>query len=164
VSAALHDFWLALSQSGLGLWIAGSTWVYPLLEIVHVVGLGLLFGPIVLLDLRILGIGRELPLGALGRTVLPCVWTGFFLNATSGVLLFVSNAAELAANTPFRIKIVLIALAGLNVLVLHRRTYARAVSLATGARAPNAARAAATASICLWLGVIAAGRMIAYID
>ena len=79
-------------------------------------------------------------------------------------MLFTSNAAEFAANTPFRVKMGLIALAGLNALVFHRNAYAQAVARPHGEQPPVSAVAAATFSICLWLGVITAGRMIAYLD
>lgn len=140
------------------------TWplAYPLLEILHVIGLALVFGGIFLFDLRLLGIGKSLPLSALSRHILPWVWTGLVVSASSGLLLFASDAAEFGANIAFRIKIVLLLLAGLNAFLFQWRVFPSLKGKADTEPIPAAARAAAMISILLWLSVIAAGRMIAY--
>lgn len=158
------DFWKALAATSLAGWVKSSDWAYPLLETAHLIGLGLLFGSIVMMDLRLLGLSRVLPIGPLGRHLLPWAWTGFAINLVSGALLFISDAPEFAANSAFRVKVVLIALAGLNVLLFHRGAYRRAVEADPGQRPRAASLVAGTLSILIWVGVIAAGRMIAYVE
>ncbi len=140
-----------------------SAWAYPLLETVHILGLALVVGSILAYDLRLLGLNAELPISALGRHLLPWVWTGFAANVLSGALLFVSDAAEFAANTAFRWKLVLIVLAGLNALWFQWRIAPGMAAWDRRATAPPAARLAAALSIALWLAVVSAGRLMAYV-
>lgn len=161
----LDWLWPILLQLPVAEYVRTATWAYPALETLHVVGLGLAFGGIVLFDLRVLGLGRQLSLSALGGYVLPFVWAGFALNAVSGVLLFMSDAIEFAGNPALWVKLGLIALAGLNALVFQ--TQFRQLELADTdepvEHLPNMLRASAAASLAIWLGVITAGRMIAYV-
>ena len=135
--------------------IRTSPWAYPSLEVVHLVGLGLVFGTLWLVELRLLGIGRRLDVGALAATALPWNLVGFALSVVSGLLLFASRAGELIANRAFLLKMGLIALAGVNAALLHTR----------GALDPErpGTRLQAGASVLLWVGVIACGRLIAYV-
>lgn len=132
-----------------------SPWAYPSLEVVHLVGLGLVFGTLWLVELRLLGVGRRLDVGALAATALPWNLAGFALSVVSGLLLFASRAGELIANRAFLIKMGLIALAGVNAALLHTR----------GPLDPHrpGTRLQAAASLLLWVGVIACGRLIAYV-
>jgi len=132
-----------------------SPWAYPSLEVVHLVGLGLVLGTLWLVELRLLGIGRRLDVGALAATALPWNLVGFALSVASGLLLFASRAGELIANRAFLVKMGLIALAGINAALLHTR----------GPLDPQRAgtRLQAAASLLLWIGVIACGRLIAYV-
>jgi hypothetical protein len=135
--------------------IRTSPWAYPSLEVVHLVGLGLVFGTLWLVELRLLGIGRRLDVGALAATALPWTLVGFALSVVSGLLLFASRAGELIANRAFLLKMGLIALAGINAALLHTR----------GALDPQrpGTRLQAAASVLLWIAVIASGRLIAYV-
>jgi hypothetical protein len=132
-----------------------SPWAYPSLEVVHLVGLGLVFGTLWLVELRLLGVGRRLDIGALAASALPWNLVGFALSALSGLLLFASRASELVANRAFLLKMGLIALAGVNAALLHTR----------GPLDPQrpGTRLQAAASLLLWVGVIACGRLIAYV-
>lgn len=159
------DFWHLLEATQVAVWVKTSTWAYPLLETAHVIGLGLLFGSIFVMDLRLLGVGRKLPLSALAHHLLPWVWAGFAINLVSGTLLFMSDATEFAGNTAFRIKIALIVLAGINAAFFHARAYRYAVEVDPAQHdVPGASIVAAMVSICLWVAVITAGRMIAYVE
>lgn len=159
----MDNIWQTLAISGPAALIKTSTWTYPLLETAHVIGLGLLFGSIFILDLRLLGLGRVLPLDALSHHILPSVWIGFSINAISRTLLFISDASEFSNNTAFRLKILLIVIAGLNAFLFHRRFY-RTTLPTSGHPLPAASHMAAIVSVCLWIAVITAGRMIAYIE
>ncbi|AUN96166.1 hypothetical protein [Pseudazoarcus pumilus] len=138
-----------------GSWLKGSLWAYPALEAVHITGIALLFGSLVVFELRMLGAARTLPAEALARLALPVSVGGFALAATSGLMLFAADAFDLLANPAFRIKMVLLVLAGLNAAAFHA---------CDGLRCDGAARTVQlVSSIVLWLGIIVAGRMIAYV-
>jgi hypothetical protein len=132
-----------------------SVWAYPVLESVHIAAFAALVGSLLLLELRVFGVQRALPLPAFARLAVRTSLAAFALAAASGSLLFISAASELAANPAFRLKLVLILMAGVNALVFHARDSLR--------RQDRWARWQAGASLLIWLAVIAAGRMIAYI-
>lgn len=159
----VFGMWGDLAATALSVFLRENTWAYPILEIAHIIGIALVFGTILAYDLRVLGRSRTLPLDTLGRHLLPWVWTGFLINATSGLLLFVSNPVEFSANPALQLKLALIALAGLNAAYFQWRIAPAIDTWNTAARAPAAARLSAVLSIALWLSVIAAGRMMAYV-
>lgn len=155
--------WQAIEGTTVAAFIKDSVWTYPILETIHLIGLGLLFGSIFAYDLRVLGVSQRLAIPTLGAHLLPWVWTGFLLNAVSGSLLFSSDAAEFAANPALQAKLTLIALAGINAAAFHMRVGSgSAKSLDDGAQL-RPARVSAMLSIVLWTGVIVAGRMMAYV-
>lgn len=160
--ALLTSLLQELTASPPAVLVRTSVWLYPLLETIHVVGLGLLFGGIAALDLRLFGINADLPVRRLAVHLLPWVWTGFVLNAASGALLFASDAPAFAANRAFQVKMALLVLAGANALWFQWRVYASVDDWNRDGETPVSAKAAALISLILWLAVIAAGRMIAY--
>lgn len=135
-------------------WLATHAYAYPLLEVVHIVGIGLLLGSLVLFELRVWGLGAALPIEPLSRLALPLSLAGFALAAGSGSLMFVSQPADLLANRVFVVKLGLVALAGLNAALFHWRGGSR--------RIDAAARAQTLFSLGLWLAVILCGRWVAY--
>lgn len=139
-----------------------SPWLYPLLETVHVIGLGLVFGGIAALDLRLLGLHPDLPVRRLSVHLLPWVWAGFLLNAASGSLLFLSDAVAFAANRAFQVKMALLIVAGLNTFWFQHRIYRTVDGWDRDQPPPASARVASTLSLVLWVAIITAGRMIAY--
>ena len=156
------EFWESIETSAIGAYVKESIWAYPALETMHIIGLGLVFGSIIAFDLRVLGLHKDLPLARLAQHLLPWVWTGFVLNATSGVLLFTSDAVDFSTNPALQWKLGLIGLAGLNALVFQLRIKPGAAPWDRDAPAPAAARLSAALSIILWVAIIIAGRMIAY--
>jgi hypothetical protein len=136
-------------------WIGHHAWAYPALEVVHIAGIALLLGNLVLLELRVWGVAPELPLAPLARLALNLSLLGFALIAASGLLMFASQPLELIANRSFVVKMGLIALAGTNAAVFHGRGGLR--------RLDAVARAQTLLSVGLWLGAIIAGRWIAYL-
>ena len=134
--------------------LASSAWAYPALEVVHIVGIGLLLGNTVVLELRVFGLGAALPVRALARLALGLAVAGFALAASSGLLMFLTRPAELLANRAFTLKMLLLLAAGCNAAVFHGRD-----SLALLDRT---ARVQMLLSTLLWLAVIACGRWIAY--
>lgn len=136
-------------------WLKTSEWGYPALEAVHIAAIGLLFGALMLFELRVLGLGRALPLVPLARLALPLTLCGFAGAAGSGLLMFATQAGELIANRAFLLKLILIATAAGNAAAFHARG-----RLATP---DGIAKVQVLVSIVLWLAVIACGRAIAYV-
>lgn len=136
-------------------WLASSSWAYPVLEVLHIVGIALLLGSLVVVELRVWGAAPALPLAALARLALPVTLAGFALVAMSGLLMFAANPNDMLANRAFLLKLGLVALAGLNAAVFHTR--------GSLARHDGLARALTVLSLGLWLGAIICGRWIAYL-
>lgn len=129
-------------------------WAYPVLEIVHIVGIGLLLGNLVLLELRVFGRGTALPVPELARLSLGIAGVGFSIAAATGLLMFATQPAELLANRAFTLKMLLLLAAGCNAAVFHLR--------GSLLKLDGAARLQMLLSTVLWLAVIACGRWIAY--
>ena len=130
-------------------------WAYPALEVVHIVGIALLLGNLVLLELRVFGRGAALPVRDLARLSLSVALCGFGLAAASGLLMFATQPAELLSNRVFTLKMLLLMLAGCNAAWFHGR--------GSLARLDGLARAQMLASTVVWLAVAACGRWIAYV-
>ena len=150
----------ALEASGFSFMLRDSTWIYPLANLGHILGLALLVGPIVVLDLRVLGVGRAVSVAGLSRTLTPILVTGLVLQIVSGLLLFTADASALVANPVFRIKAVLLVL-GLANAIAFRRIWRHALA-GWDERPPALGRLQAALSIVLWFGVAICGRLIAY--
>ena len=132
--------------------------VYPLVNALHIVGIALLFGAIVPLDLRLVGWQREAAaVDGLSRILLPVAVFGFVMAALAGLLLFATDARAYAASPLFQAKLLLIALALANALALRRVDWRNAASTRRVALA-------GAASIILWLGAILLGRLIGYLE
>lgn len=135
--------------------IRRSVWAYPALETVHIASFGVLIGSLLVFELRTFGLARVLQAVPLARLALGTSLVAFACAATSGLLLFISNATEFAAHPAFQVKLVLILIAGLNAIAFHVRGGVR--------RQDAVARAQAATSVALWLSVLTAGRLIAYL-
>lgn len=135
-------------------------WLYPAVEIVHIVGFSILVGAVAMFDLRLLGFGRALPVGALARHLLPWSWAALLLIVPSGVLMF-STQPELLDNGVFLLKLALILGAGLNALLFHAGPWRRADQWQEPP--PPVARLHAALSLLLWVAVISCGRLLAYV-
>jgi hypothetical protein len=134
--------------------IASHPWLYPALSCVHIVGVALLLGNLLLLEWRVWGRARSLDMQVLAGLALPLVLTGLGLLLLSGLTMFAAAPAELLANRLFVIKMGLLMLAGLNAAAFHARGGLRLVD--------RIARAQTLLSLGLWLAVIICGRWIAY--
>lgn len=161
-----------VSSVGFINWLAETPWsvalreslyAYPLIESTHVLALALFVGLAVMLDLRLLGWAFDrVPITEFTGRVLPWAQAGFAVMVTTGLLLFFAIPVRNFHNLFFRIKMIMLVLALLNVWYFHSRTERDVATWDRGVRPPPAARAAALASIVLWFGIVVAGRMIAY--
>lgn len=134
--------------------LQSHAWAYPALEIVHIVGIALLLGNLVLLEVRVFGRGAALPVADLARLSLTVALCGFGLVAASGLLMFATQVQELLANRAFTLKMGLIVLAAGNAVAFHVRGSLQ--------RLDTTARALMLVSTGLWLAVVTCGRWIAY--
>jgi len=156
----------ALEASGLGQAMRQWLWLYPSVEIVHIVGIGLLFGSIVVFDLRLLGFSRNISVKRLASHVLPWSAGSFLLIVPSGLLMFTAHATEFIDSEVFVIKMLLIMAAGVNAALFHTITFRTAdVWDSEEMRKlppPPSARLAGGLSLLIWISVIACGRLLAY--
>jgi hypothetical protein len=138
-----------------------TVWVWPIAESLHFIGLSLLIGTVGLFDLRLLGVGRRIPLAAMHRLIR---WglLGFGLNAATGSLFLIAEPDQYVYNTSFQLKLLFIVLAGCNALAFYATSYRRTVADGTVTDAPPAARVMAAVSLTLWLFVIVAGRLLTF--
>ncbi len=156
-------FLKSLEDSGAAVSVRSSLYYFPFLESIHVMALAVVFGTIVVVDLRALGIAtRERPFTRMSNELLRLTWGAFAVSATTGALMFITNARVYAHNTSFRVKMVLLALAGLNMAAFHLTAGRSVASWDRSACAPRAGRITAAASIGLWIAIIVAGRVIGF--
>ncbi|HUG75919.1 MAG TPA: hypothetical protein VML57_00360 [Burkholderiales bacterium] len=156
----------AIEASPLGEAMRTWLWLYPSVEVVHIVGIGLLFGSVAVLDLRLLGFSRVISVRRLAAHVLPWTASSFLLIVPSGLLMFTAHASEFIQSEVFVVKLLLILAAGLNAALFHAITFRTAdVWDSEEMRKlppPPSARASAAISLVLWVAVIACGRLLAY--
>jgi hypothetical protein len=137
--------------------------LFPLIESVHVVAICLVVGTILTLDLRLLGLASiQRPVGRLAGAILPVTWGAFAVAATSGFLLFMSNASKYLANGYFVAKLCLICAAGVNMAVFHGLSARDLPQWEKDTLPPLRARLAGALSILLWIAVVACGRWIGF--
>jgi hypothetical protein len=152
-----------LQDSALGTTIRESNWWYAVLNVVHVLALMVAAGSIMFFDLRLLGVGlTRTPVSEAAARLLPWTWRGFAVMALTGCLLISSEAERLYFNTAFRVKVVCLILAGLNVLLFHFTVFRGVAQWDRAAVTPARARMAGAFSLILWVSMLAAGRMIGY--
>ncbi len=154
---------VALERSAPAAWMRQALWAYPAAEVLHLLGITLLVGSVALFDLRLLGLSPQIPVSALGRHLLPWAWRGFALVVVSGLVLFIAHAAEWWMNPVFPVKMGLIAAAGLNRMVFHRSVYRTVNTWDQHIPTPRAAKVSGALSLLLWAGVLACGRLLAYL-
>jgi hypothetical protein len=155
--------WLSwLQHSTLAGAIRDSLWLYPAAEILHIVAFVLAVGCLLMLDFRLIGLGRQVAFDKVAGALLPWAIGAFCMTVPTGVLLLLPEASSIARNPAFLAKMSLMALAGANAILFHIGPWRRRESWLVGT-SPLSARVCGTISILLWVGVIAAGRLIAYL-
>ncbi|OZI53956.1 hypothetical protein [Bordetella genomosp. 5] len=159
----LHTALLALERTGLAELVRGTPFLYPILMSLHVLGIALLLGPTVAVDLRLLGVARDaVRVSTATRHLLPLAHIGFVLVACTGATMFIAIAAAVGASAAAPWKLGLIVLAGLNIAVFHRGIYRHVERWDIGVPTPARARLAGLLSMACWTGVVFAGRFLAY--
>ena len=160
----LYSICVWMEQTSTGIAIRDSDWLFPIIETAHIFGIVLMVGATSILDLRLMGLTLiEEPVGKLARRFLPWAWVGFSMMACTGVLLLSSEATKMFDNLGFRIKMLLIVVAGINALVFHSIAYQSVGKWENDRVGPWSARAAGLISLLLWFGIVFFGRWIAYL-
>lgn len=161
---AVGPAWLVwLEGSAVAVAMRQWLWLYPAVEIVHIIGFVILVGAAAMFDLRLLGVSRQLAVTDMARHLLRWARVSLLLVVPSGFLMFMAHATEMAANPAFRLKLLLIALAGLNAAMFHKGPFRSVTNWNQNMAIPAAAKVAAVLSLVLWVGVIACGRLLAYL-
>ena len=157
----LLQFLKEVEQTGLSVWIreADSLFAYWFILSLHAIGMGVLVGASVLIDLRILGVARDLPVAPL-KGLYPLMWVGFWIQVVSGVLLLFAYPTKALTNPDFYIKLTLIALAVTVMQALKKRVFSDP-SLSDAAMMLKG-KVLATWSLIFWVAAITAGRLLAY--
>ncbi len=151
----------SIADSGLNQWTAETYWLWPVLEIFHFIGLSIMLGALLIIDARLLGMLRTYDAGSVKRLV-PLVWVGFCINLASGTMFFVGDPMRYSINIGFQIKMLLILVAGLNVVVYQLQVRPQLIGWNTVSM-PTIARLVAIASLATWGGVLLLGRLIPYV-
>ena len=138
-------------------------WLYPSVEIIHIVGFTLLVGSVVMFDLRVLGLSKAIPVRRLSRHLLPWSLGALVLIVPTGLLMFSAHASDFLTNRAFQLKMALLLSAGLNAAYFRMGPYQTVTSWDVEAPAPPAAKLSVALSLVLWLGVISCGRLLAYL-
>lgn len=152
----------AIEGGAINNWVLSTYWLWPLLEIIHFIGLSLLLGSMLIVDLRLAGFLRHIDLKATHR-LMPWAATGFAMNFVSGTLFFFGDPARYSINIGFQLKMILVLVAGLNVLV-----FALKIDPVIGSWDPHGdttvfAKTVAWISLAVWTAVLLLGRLIPYI-
>ena len=153
----------AIEGSPLAVAMRTELWMYPIVEIIHIAGFVVLVGSIVVFDLRLLGFSRSISARALSRHVLPWTLGALLAIVPTGLLMFMAHASDFVTNRAFQVKLGLILLAGVNAAIFHSGAFMRFAAWDRDADPPAAVKLHAAASIVIWVGVLACGRLLAYL-
>jgi hypothetical protein len=138
-------------------------WLYPIVEIAHILGLAVLVGAAILFDLRLLGVSRSIRVTALACHLLPWARASLILIVPTGLMMFAAHATEMATNPAFQLKLGLIAAAGINAGVFHAGVFRTVTAWDLEVAPPRAAKLSAVLSLGFWTGVVSCGRLLAYL-
>ena len=156
-------FLKALEASGLATKIRESLLLFPMLESIHVIGLGLVFGTIAILDLRLIGLASsQRSFKRVYSDILKWTWAAFALTALTGALMFITNATVYYHNFYFRTKMLLLVLAGINMGAFELTLGRKVESWDKSPSAPPLGRVVGVLSITLWIAIIFMGRLIGF--
>lgn len=140
-----------------------SLWMYPSVEIIHIIGFVTLVGSVAMFDLRLLGLSRNISVASLSRHTLPWTLGALLLILPSGLLMFSAHATDFVSNEAFITKMTLLMLAGVNALWFRVGPYQSVRAWDVHVMPPAAARASGALSLILWLSIISCGRLLAYV-
>ena len=159
----LSEIWNFLENSSVALRI-GESWWFPLLESIHVVAIALVIGSLLMVDLRLIGVAaRGYAISRMSKEMIPWTWAAFVVSVLTGFGLFITRANHYMENPAFQIKLLAMALAGLNMFLFHFGVFRNVGSWDTDTT-PSSAKASAALSLLLWSGVVLAGRWVGHLS
>jgi hypothetical protein len=159
----LQDLWTWIEELPISSEI-GASWGFPLCESIHVLASTFVVGSILMVDLRLLGLAaRNHSVSRIIREVVPWTISAFALSAVTGGCMFMTQSSRYMNNRAFQVKLVLLALAVVNMAVFHRMTVRSIAQWDTAAVATPTARFAGGCSLLLWIGVMLSGRWIGHL-
>jgi hypothetical protein len=159
----LTEFCGWLEGTALATWIAESWWAFPTIESLHVVAITLVVGSIAVADLRLLGLAwKSRPVTDVLHDVLPMTWVAYAVALLCGALLFISQATKYIDNSAFQIKMLLMLLAGANMLAFELITFRSVSKWDREVPVPLAGQLAGAVSLACWLGILVLGRQIGW--
>jgi hypothetical protein len=159
---SLMKIFRMIEASTIGRNVRMSNWLFPTVESAHIMGLVLVIGSIMWLDFRLLGLSSDKSVTKVSKDVMPYAWVGAIVSISTGVVLWTSEAAHLYINPAFRLKMLMIVLIGVNAAFFELVTRRNVKEWDVNTKTPFGAKLAGILSICLWMGVVIAGRWIAY--
>lgn len=155
--------WESIQYSSLGIFIAESTWAFPTIETVHVIALVTVLGTILIMDLRLLGAAStNYPITSMSKDTLKWTWMGFVVAAITGTLLYISKTSSYMINPFFMGKMMLLAIAGLNMAYFHFVTWKTVNEWDTTPVVPLGAKVAGVTSLLFWITIVFFGRAIGF--
>jgi hypothetical protein len=159
----IATFLASVESSALASRIRDSLFLFPLIESTHVLGLAMVFGTIAIIDLRLLGIASsQRSFRRMAADILKWTWAAFALTAVTGALMFITNASVYYHNFFFRTKMVMLILAGLNMVVFELTAGRTIHQWDKSASAPLAGKTTAALSLLIWISIIFLGRWIGF--
>ena len=157
-----YSHWLERTSVGSG--IRQSLWLFPAIETIHLLGMAALLGTITMLDLRLLGVAaRQQQVSKMSARLIPWAWLAFAVQVITGTLLFSSEAVKIYANPAFRLKLLLLLLAGAQALVFQTLVSKKLPAWDERPSTPMLAKLIGLSSILLWAGIVTAGRFIGFV-
>lgn len=158
-----HEFWLSLEYLPLAEQI-GATWWFPLINSLHVLAVCFMLGTLLMLDLRVAGLAAlKYTIDDLCRDFLPWVWSSFLIACITGAALFITRASAHMLNPAFQWKIILMALAALNMGMFHFQSLKYRKAALDSRALPGMLKWSGMVSLLLWAGVTLAGRWVGHI-
>lgn len=151
----------SLDHSAFSAWLLGSNsiWAYPTVLTLHTFGMMVLVGAAAMIDVRLLGFGRGIPLGSI-QALFPVMWGAFVLNTITGTMLFVADATKRGTSLIFIVKIALVALGVVTIVLIKRNLYREVAEPVT---VSGNTKLLAIFSLLAWSAAITAGRLLAYV-
>jgi hypothetical protein len=151
----------SLEGSSFSMWLLGSNsiWAYPTVLTLHTFGMMVLVGASAMLDLRLLGFGRGIPLDSL-KTLFRVMWAAFYLNAVTGTMLFAADATKRGTSVIFLVKLLLVVAGVVTIVLIKREVYGKNPAPVT---VSSTAKRLAIASLLVWSAAISTGRLLAYV-
>lgn len=158
----LQSFASTIADSSLNQWISDTYWLWPVLEIAHFMGLSMLLGALLIIDVRLLGMLRNFDAEPV-KQLAPLAWVGFLINFSTGTLFFVGDPMRYSVNIGFQLKMLLILIAGLNLVVYQIQVRPHRSGWNAASSTTTVARVVAVTSLMTWAGVLLLGRLIPYV-